>query len=198
MSESFNPSNAAHLENPTSEWKNINDKRVEDFNKAHEMALTEDGFRTLIKKQGRAALEAANKGNYDDYIAEQRVMESNLKTGPLAVEQTGWEYDRARKEEIDEQNSLRPEWNNVTDERIEDPVKAAHMAPVEDAWRTKVHETAQHAKSLTESDNPLAPLAVQSINEANRYEATVNGPRAVEATGQAYDELHNPELPKSA
>ncbi len=77
---------------------------------------------------------------------------------------------------------------------VTNPDKAAHEAVVEDAWRTAAREAGAAAVNAANSDNPMAGHGAQHNYDTGRY-LVVDGKKAVEATGQAYDALHSPQMP---
>jgi hypothetical protein len=182
----------------TTEWKNVSSERIDDVAKAQVMAEVENNSRDYIKSTGMAALRAAEAGHT---MQESILMDSarrDVAYEPTRVEDAGKAYDA---EKAKEENRYTPEWRNQSSERIEDSKKAAHMAAVEYAWRSvikdKAAETRDHADKLADSTNPLKQEAINVHYIDNKYDAQVNGPKAVEEAGKAYDAYTNPTLPDS-
>lgn len=88
-------------------------------------------------------------------------------------------------------NDYQPKWRNVSDARIEDPVKAAHMAEVEGEYRDKARELGNFAAFAADQKDthPLAAIGAQ-MNYEEGVRTVQDGARAVEAAGQEYDALH--------
>lgn len=86
-------------------------------------------------------------------------------------------------------------WQNISHDLVEDPNKAQHMAETEDKWLSHIKELGSIAASQVNEENPLTKYAANETYTVGRYAAQIDGPRAVQATGEAYDALHNPTLP---
>jgi len=83
--------------------------------------------------------------------------------------------------------NYQPQWRNISDERIDNPAKAEHMARVEDDYRAKARHLGNYAAvAASQKDHPLAAIGAQ-INYEDAVRTVQDGARAVEAAGQEYD-----------
>lgn len=179
----------------SNDWENISSDQIDDVDKAHEMANIEDQWRNHINNEVSAASEAAIREEYDTQQRHNSNVEYASKMGPEAVEQTARNYDiakeKARAEALAEQNRYRPEWRNVSSERIENSDKARAMAEVEDQWRTNIDDRVAEIRVAVDNNisHPLVGIAANEAYTENRYNAEVYGPKAVEEVAKAYDTL---------
>ena len=96
------------------------------------------------------------------------------------------------------------EWQNVTSERIGDPVKAEHMAKAEEAWREKAKDLGGMALDMYDNRKAFPEGSYQndeaeSVRDGYLRGAdkvmTELGPEAVQAVADAYDTLQKPPMP---
>lgn len=90
-----------------------------------------------------------------------------------------------------------PEWKNVTDEQIDDVIKAEAMAHVEDKWRNAAAVTMRMARNQNNSTDIFTPIIAPDTHGDSVHIMSKKGPEAVQEVADVYDRggEHNPKLP---